>query len=1159
MLIVGPNASYAQSAFVASLPEPGTMVTVSKTFVPVLVKGLVVHPDQPLNFDFIVDSGNDSPEQALVAEQSQRMAQYFLAAITVPEEQLWVNLSPYEKDRIIENELGQTVLGRDMLAQDYVLKQFTASAIYPENRLGQTFWARIYKEAQEKFGMTDIPVDTFNKVWIMPGKAEVFEKDNAVYVTEARLKVMLDSDYVAQSEVSRQQSAAADEESASSTAENRPPAADPIDTKADLTKALIRQVVLPAIEKEVNEGQNFAVIRQIYHAAILATWYRDLVQDTLLSRAYVGKNLVAGVTTPEKELKDKIYQRYIAAYKKGVFNLVKEEPDPVSGEAIPRQYFSGGVAKFGDIKIDRAMQADNVTGVGKTFRVDFAMSNPIRSEEAEARRAAVSEDERNDFITDNPSLLAEPLDLAMRPESAAVDKGKGDQAQVADAAEDTTKVLLEKNALIWETKPLSLTLSPEMALINDVSIWIKSHPIFTAGVPNDAVDEDMAMVTEILQWVSAHPPILNGMLAGLGSSLLRDHDGVLRITARASWMLLLMMLFSGVPFVFVDLIDKSFHTTILDSLVQVFLLGASYDATRSLIALLSGEKDILEEGYELEAKDYRALIKYRLKKTFVESNIFRIRYLSALGSANAINSLAKYMDDPDLRKEVVEALKKLGATDIVNKHADDIARKLNQAELRSNYYEYNDLSKILFKDFEDARGGEVYIHHYTPEKQSGWVTIGESGHEEEVGGIEQIGTYSYGYRKIWVVDNPGETYWQESSPEVNYWEKVNRADSAMSAMEYALSSPIDLRQLDEESGIVDRVPKFGNASKEEIVRILNTGHLDVSRLADTRLRDFITFLRANDLEDIIIFGGAIRDSITGSQVNDIDFTIRMDLQDGDKTGVATQATRTTYEKAQAILGRLAHALGFASNQFYNSINPAMFNGVRLHFVGPQVIHNPKGDVYIKWIIYDKNTDAIEISQTTPELLLIGMSPDGKLLNYKNALRHWLKGYAILSGDTVNGRNLTELSILKLLRLKHELGLTISNQDMGLIRKVLQNRYADVLSNPKLVKKDVAKIIETALDPEAAIKDLESLGFISYDSASIHKDLINKNLGGVDVKDIPISHKDGSARVRFNEEALRNVIEQGFNGFTPVIINITPFQSPLLLLGVNEPQPKDEKA
>ena len=55
-----------------------------------------------------------------------------------------INLSPYEKDRIIPQRFGLTEMGRDLLAEDYMLKQITASLIYPEDAIGKKFWKRIY-------------------------------------------------------------------------------------------------------------------------------------------------------------------------------------------------------------------------------------------------------------------------------------------------------------------------------------------------------------------------------------------------------------------------------------------------------------------------------------------------------------------------------------------------------------------------------------------------------------------------------------------------------------------------------------------------------------------------------------------------------------------------------------------------------------------------------------------------------------------------------------------------------------------------------------------------------------------------------------------------------------------------------------------------------
>ena len=96
-----------------------------------------------LQFDFIIDIGDDQLQGEALKEESQKLINYFMATLTVPEDEMWVNLSPYEKDRIIAEGLSFTEMGRDMLAQDYLLKQLTASLMYPENDFGKEFWQSV--------------------------------------------------------------------------------------------------------------------------------------------------------------------------------------------------------------------------------------------------------------------------------------------------------------------------------------------------------------------------------------------------------------------------------------------------------------------------------------------------------------------------------------------------------------------------------------------------------------------------------------------------------------------------------------------------------------------------------------------------------------------------------------------------------------------------------------------------------------------------------------------------------------------------------------------------------------------------------------------------------------------------------------------------------
>jgi len=349
--ILGPLPIYAQD-FV--LPAPGQMVALSPAFNPPILKGLKVHPENPFKFEFILDQGNSSYS----AEESTRLIKYFLAALTVPEKDLWVNLSPYEKNRIVPQTFGQTEMGRDLLAEDYMLKQITASLIYPEGAVGRKFWKKIYQEAAAKFGTTNIPVNTFNKVWIVPEKAVVYEnaKAGTAYVVEAKLKVMLEEDYLSMAKHTEKEA-------------------------GTFSSQIIREIVIPELTKEVNEGKNFAQLRQVYNSLILATWYKKKIKDSILEQVYADKNKVAGVGYGPNQV-ETIYQQYLKAFKKGVYNYIKEDVDPLTQQATPRKYFSGGVNFFGDLAMITTSNAAVLPQTNKSEIIDTDIQPTIRVNQA---------------------------------------------------------------------------------------------------------------------------------------------------------------------------------------------------------------------------------------------------------------------------------------------------------------------------------------------------------------------------------------------------------------------------------------------------------------------------------------------------------------------------------------------------------------------------------------------------------------------------------------------------------------------------------------------------------------------------------------------------------------------------------------------------------
>ncbi len=327
------------------LPPPGQVLALSPVSAPCLLRGMRVDAKDPLRMDFLFDQGRASLSAQEFNDESLRLIKYFLVSLTIPNKDLWVNLSPYESQRIVQEDLGRTAMGRDLLAQDYILKQLTASLLHPDGATGKVFWKEVYRRAYEAYGTTDIPVDTFNKVWIMPGRSLLHEmlspdgKQISAFVDKVELKVMLESDYVA-----AQANALV------------APTGTPDSSAVLMAKEVLRQVVVPVLEKEVNEGANFATLRQIVHSLVLSAWLKKKLMagagrvtgvkrtgPNAFAQVFIDRHKTLGneIAHPQEEDRQ-IYDRYVEAFRKGAYSLIKEEVDTYSQELIPRKYFSGG-------------------------------------------------------------------------------------------------------------------------------------------------------------------------------------------------------------------------------------------------------------------------------------------------------------------------------------------------------------------------------------------------------------------------------------------------------------------------------------------------------------------------------------------------------------------------------------------------------------------------------------------------------------------------------------------------------------------------------------------------------------------------------------------------------------------------------------------------
>ena len=95
-----------------------------------------------------------------------------------------------------------------------------------------------------------------------------------------------------------------------------------------------------------------------------------------------------------------IYQRYLQAFKKGAYNYIKEEQDPITQQPAPRKYFSGGENLTStSFVMDQAMATIQ--------NVDFALGPRDKLSKVEVRLDGLKEAEgqlayRN-IISDGPA------------------------------------------------------------------------------------------------------------------------------------------------------------------------------------------------------------------------------------------------------------------------------------------------------------------------------------------------------------------------------------------------------------------------------------------------------------------------------------------------------------------------------------------------------------------------------------------------------------------------------------------------------------------------------------------------------------------------------------------------------------------------------------
>ncbi|WP_329425083.1 hypothetical protein OG339_32570 [Streptosporangium sp. NBC_01495] len=206
----------------------------------------------------------------------------------------WVNLHPTQPDRIIDPELGRTKAGRAMLEADLQMKRTEGKLLNPNSKFGAKYWKAALSRGVDRACFSA-------RMWIVPGRVEVHEDEDSLYVLKAPLAVKLKAEDIGGSYSCPSPNQAAD-------ARN---------------EELHRSTVLPKIVKAVNTAPEYAPLRRAFTARVIAQWIRERHRkghrtsfDRLIDSGNIGGAKLTDDWRPRQ-----VFDAYLRSIRDGEFSV----------------------------------------------------------------------------------------------------------------------------------------------------------------------------------------------------------------------------------------------------------------------------------------------------------------------------------------------------------------------------------------------------------------------------------------------------------------------------------------------------------------------------------------------------------------------------------------------------------------------------------------------------------------------------------------------------------------------------------------------------------------------------------------------------------------------------------------------------------------------
>jgi hypothetical protein len=325
-LLILQQTGFAQVASV-ELNIAGRFAFLQNTFTPDKFRPLhlrsISYNGLNNSFNLLLDKGDSVvlPAQE-IKDTTKDLLNYFFVGLALPNNSFWVNLRPDSPNDVIDPFLAETEVGRILLEADLQLKKDTADAINPATVEGREYWNKLYQKAGEIYGDQNVTIPTLTRPWIVPDEIIIRESTGSAYIYKATLKVMLEQDYL----------------NGNTAYSFKDPREKQLN---EYSSQIIRERIIPRLNKEINSAKRYAPLRQVYYSLILAQWFkaRNQNNNTPYSRRINRKDLTGLRAKTAYSVAD-YFNAYKENFAKGQYNI--KEPMSTPYGQVVRSYFSGG-------------------------------------------------------------------------------------------------------------------------------------------------------------------------------------------------------------------------------------------------------------------------------------------------------------------------------------------------------------------------------------------------------------------------------------------------------------------------------------------------------------------------------------------------------------------------------------------------------------------------------------------------------------------------------------------------------------------------------------------------------------------------------------------------------------------------------------------------